>query len=66
MSNLISLIFQFIEYSSGPSKTKILSSLQEKIQVFQVQVGVDILHRKLSIMIAEWHQFYFDIVMLLT
>ena len=27
--------FQFIEYSSDPSKTKILSSLQEKIQMFQ-------------------------------
>ena len=35
ISDLISSIFQFIEYSSDPSKTKILSSLQKKTQKFE-------------------------------
>ena len=48
--NLISLFLEFIEYWSDPSKMKILSSLQKKIGKFnfEVHVGVDVLHRKLS------------------
>ena len=51
----MSLFLQFIEYSSDPSKTNIFSWLQKKYKSFnlEVHVGVDVLHRKLAIIIAD-------------